>query len=300
MNRFTAIAGACALALAAFGAAPAAAQDQQVTPTIVVAKDKSAAFRLEYPASEIVVAQPEIAALVATTDRSFYIRGKAQGVTNLLVYDKQRRLAQVIDVRVGHDVDSIQQDVNAALPDETIKVSNFANGVLLTGDASNSLAANRAMAIADRYAPKAVVSELNIRNAEQVMVEVRVMEATKHRAEGPGLQHLRRERRRRLLAQYRLGPDQRPGAGGHHRGRRHDRRRAHRRGHPGAGDQGRHPHPGQAEPDGDVGRGGHLPGRRRVPLSDPHRPEPDRHRVQALRREAELQARGPAQRHRSA
>jgi pilus assembly protein CpaC len=179
MYRFTAIIGACALALAAVGAAPAAAQDQQVTPTIVVSKDKSAAFRLEYPASEIVVAQPEIAALVATTDRSFYIRGKLTGVTNLLVYDKQHRLAQVIDVRVGADVDSIQQDINTALPGENIKVTNFANGVLLSGDATNSLASQRALSIAERYAPKQVSSELNIKNADQVMVEVRVMEATR-------------------------------------------------------------------------------------------------------------------------
>ena len=180
MKRFTAIAGACVLALAATAAAaPAAAQDQTVSPTIYVAKDKSAAFRLEYPASEIVVAQPDTAALVATTDRSFYIRGKQQGVTNLLVYDKQRRLAQVIDVRVGYDADSIQQDISTALPGENIKVSNFANGVLLTGEASNSLAATKAMAISERYAPKAVVSELNIKSADQVMVEVRVMEATR-------------------------------------------------------------------------------------------------------------------------
>jgi pilus assembly protein CpaC len=76
-------------ALAALGlisAAPAGAQT--ATPTddgearsIVVPKDKSAAFHLDYAASEIVVAQPDMVQLVATTDRSFYIRGKALGVT---------------------------------------------------------------------------------------------------------------------------------------------------------------------------------------------------------------------------
>jgi len=39
----------------------------------MVPKDKSAAFRLDYPASEIVVAQPDTLSLVATTDRSFYV-----------------------------------------------------------------------------------------------------------------------------------------------------------------------------------------------------------------------------------
>ena len=41
------------------------------------ATDKSLSFRLDEPASEIVVAQPDIAEVVATTDRSFYVRGKA-------------------------------------------------------------------------------------------------------------------------------------------------------------------------------------------------------------------------------
>jgi pilus assembly protein CpaC len=69
----------------------------------MVHKDKSAAFRLSAPAGEIVVAQPDMLQIVATTDRSFYARGKAVGVTNILVYDRQRRLVEVIDAYVGYD-----------------------------------------------------------------------------------------------------------------------------------------------------------------------------------------------------
>ena len=42
--------------------------------------------RLDEPAAKIVVAQPDTAKLVATTDRSFYVRGVEHGSTNLLVY----------------------------------------------------------------------------------------------------------------------------------------------------------------------------------------------------------------------
>ncbi|MBP6545265.1 MAG: pilus assembly protein N-terminal domain-containing protein, partial [Phenylobacterium sp.] len=41
---------------------------------ITVPRNKSASFRLDAPASKIVVAQPETAQIVATTDRSFYVR----------------------------------------------------------------------------------------------------------------------------------------------------------------------------------------------------------------------------------
>ncbi len=178
--------GACAaLATSALAAAPAraqVAQDQSGSQTIVVPKDKSAAFRLDYPASEIVVAQPDTLALVATTDRSFYVRGKALGVTNILIYDAQHRLAQVVDVKVGYDLQGLQADLAAALPGEAIQVADFADGILLSGEVSTSNAAARAQSIAERYAPKAVQSDLVVRAAEQVQVDVRILEVS-HSAE---------------------------------------------------------------------------------------------------------------------
>ncbi|HEX7759587.1 MAG TPA: type II and III secretion system protein family protein [Caulobacteraceae bacterium] len=182
MQRLIALLASALICGATLTATPAAAQlaaEQQGTSTIIVAKDKSAAFRLDYPASEIVVAAPETLALVATTDRSFYVRGKAIGVTNILIYDAEHRLAQVVDVRVGYDTDSIQADLNAALPGETIKVSNFAGGILLSGEASTSSVALRAADIAERYAPKSVQSAVTIKAAQQIMVEVRIIEASR-------------------------------------------------------------------------------------------------------------------------
>ena len=172
-----------ALALAALPAAPATAQlastQAAVAQTLVVAKDKSVAFHLTYPVGEIVVAQPDVLQLVATTDESFYVRGKALGSTNLLVSDRQRRLMQVIDVRVGFDTESLQSDLALALPGERITAVNFAGGVLLRGDASCLRAATRAAEIAEHYAPKAVSSEIKVKAAEQVMVEVRVLEVNR-------------------------------------------------------------------------------------------------------------------------
>jgi pilus assembly protein CpaC len=184
MKRFLTLT-ACALAMAGpiagSLAGSASAQIFQAPgsgQTIVVPKDKSAAFRLDYPASQIVVAQPDTLSLVATTDRSFYVRGKALGVTNILIYDAQHRLSQVVDVRVGYDVDSLQSDLAAALPGEHITAANFADGILLTGEVSTPSIAARAAAIAERYAPKNVESELTVRASQQVQVDVRILEAS--------------------------------------------------------------------------------------------------------------------------
>jgi pilus assembly protein CpaC len=175
-----------ALALLTVGLAPAASSiahaqtmEQGQTRSIMVAKDKSAAFRLFGPVGEVVVASPEIAQLVATTDRSFYVRGKAVGSTNVLVYDPQRRLVEVIDVRVGADTSNLQADLAAALPGEKITARHMADGVMLTGTATTAAVAAKANAIAERFAPKAVTSMLVVQGSEQVMLEVRVLEASR-------------------------------------------------------------------------------------------------------------------------
>jgi pilus assembly protein CpaC len=168
------------LALAAL--APTASHAQlastqaAVSQVLSVAKDKSVAFRLEYPVGEIVVAQPDVLQLVATTDQSFYVRGKSLGSTNLLVYDKLHRLVQVIDVRVGYDTDALQADLTLALPADHITAVNFAGGILLRGEAGSLSDAMRAQAIAERYAPKAVASQVMVKALGQVMVEVRIVE----------------------------------------------------------------------------------------------------------------------------
>jgi pilus assembly protein CpaC len=158
---------------------PTFTADAAPSRSIVVAKDKSTAFRLSGSAGQIVVAQPDIAEIVANTDRSIYIRGKTLGATNILVYDNAKRLVEVIDVKVGHDLTGIQADMTAALPGEPIKVSNLAGGLMLTGQVSTSSVAARAKTIAERYAPGGVSSALTVEAAQQVMLEVRILEASR-------------------------------------------------------------------------------------------------------------------------
>lgn len=169
-----------AMALLFMGAGPAAAQTgrpaEMASECIRVPKNKSVAFRLQAPAGKVVVAQPDIADIVATTDQSFYVRGKAIGATNLLIYDRDLHLIRVIDVNVGYDAAGLQQDLQESLPGEHIGVSALTGGVLLTGEVSTNNAAERAMAMAEQMAPKAVTSTLVIRQAQEIALDVRIVE----------------------------------------------------------------------------------------------------------------------------
>ena len=187
------LAAACAaLTLIAAGAtatpAFADALPSEAAPSRVISvpKDKSLSFRLDQPATKIVVSQPDIAEVVATTDRSFYVRGIELGSTNLLVYGPGGRLQEVIDVRVGSDAKTLEQDLAQALPNEHIQVDSLGQGVILTGHVTNSGVALRAKAIADSFSPDGVTSMLRVKNS-QVVLEVRILEANRSAEHDLGL-----------------------------------------------------------------------------------------------------------------
>ncbi len=147
--------------------------------TIHVPRDKSLSFRLPSPASKIVISQPEIAKVTATSDASFYVQGIEFGATNMLVYGRGGQLAEVIDVRVGFDSDGLQQDLAAAFPGEPIQVRNLGEVLMLAGNVSDTGVQTGAEKIAEKYAPDGIISRLTVRASQQVVLEVRIVEASR-------------------------------------------------------------------------------------------------------------------------
>ena len=155
-------------------------EDVGSSRTVSVPKGKSVSFRLEADASEVVISQPEIAELVANTDHSVYVRGLEVGSTNVLVYDARHHLVEVVDINVGFDAAAVQADIARSLPGEKVMVTSIGEGgLVLTGDTTSSRAAAQAKAIAERYAPKRVSSDIQVAGAEQIMLEVRILEANR-------------------------------------------------------------------------------------------------------------------------
>jgi pilus assembly protein CpaC len=155
--------------------------------TIHVPRDKSLSFRLPAPASKIVVAQPDIAKVTGTSETSFYVQGIDFGSTNLLVYGKGGQLSEVIDVRVGYDSEGLQQDLAAAFPNEHIGVRNLGEVLMLTGEVSTTGVQAAAEDIARKYAPDAIISRITTRASEQVILEVRILEASRSALQDVGV-----------------------------------------------------------------------------------------------------------------
>jgi pilus assembly protein CpaC len=185
--------GALACAVAASAALPMVAHadtmasEPALRRTIHVPRDKSLSFRLGQPATRIVIAQPEIAKVTGTSDRSFYVQGIEFGSTNMLVYGPGGRLHEVIDVRVGYDAEGLQEDLVAAFPGEPIRVRNLGETILLTGEVSSTGVQDKAEKIAGQFAPEAVISRLTVKSSQQVILEVRVLEASRNALQDMGV-----------------------------------------------------------------------------------------------------------------
>ncbi len=140
---------------------------------------KSSVLKTKSGFATIVVSRPEIADVFPMTDHTFYLQGKSIGATNVLLYDKRRRLIDIVEVRVGHDIASLQRDLALVLPDEKISAHAAAFGIYLSGTASSAPVALRASELAERYAPDAVTNGIAIAGKQQVLLEVRFIEASR-------------------------------------------------------------------------------------------------------------------------
>lgn len=178
---------ALTLALAALApAAPVEAQSRNAWQVedaplrhVTLTLFKSKTFHLDKVFTTAVVGSPEIADVFPLSDRSLYILGKKVGTTNVSVYDQNQKLAGVIDLDVTIDSRNLEQKINSSTGTRGIRVSSMNGQVILSGEAANAVAAARAMAVAKAMSPNGVVNAMSIGTAQQVLLKVRFIEASR-------------------------------------------------------------------------------------------------------------------------
>jgi pilus assembly protein CpaC len=173
-----------ALVAAAAGAiaiaAPATAQVSLASGVdageLNVPVNKSQVIRSDRPYAKALIGNPDIADIVPISSTSVYVLGKKTGTTSLTLYDRSNRLIAVVDVVVGPDVLTLKRQLSDLLPGDSIAARMSNDSVILEGTVPNALVADRAVQIAETYAPGKVVNLLSLGSAQQVMLEVRFAE----------------------------------------------------------------------------------------------------------------------------
>ncbi len=164
-------------------AAPAAAWTERRTaagaPVLVVERGRSKVIETNNRFATIALADAEIGEILATSDRSFFVRGLAPGWTTILVYDERGGIQEMIDLKVVIGLDALRADLEILLPNEDIDVVPVMDGVFIDGEVSSADAAAKAVEVAERHVPEGVANGLAIQQSQQVLLEVRFIEASR-------------------------------------------------------------------------------------------------------------------------
>ena len=146
-------------------------------------------LRFDRPVGRVFLGNEEVADVIALTDRSIYLLGREAGTSSLTVMERGQRSTPLATytVQVGTDTIGLRRTLHEVLPDEDIDVRLAGDGIVLSGQVSSSAAAERATAIAERYAGDRIVNSMTIRAAEQIMLEVRVAEVQRNALTAFGL-----------------------------------------------------------------------------------------------------------------
>jgi pilus assembly protein CpaC len=146
-------------------------------------------LRFDRPVGRVYLGNSEVADVIALTDRSIYLLGKAVGTSSLTIMERGQRSTPLATytVQVGVDAIGLRRTLHEVMPSEEIEVRIAGDGLILSGTASSANSAGRAASIAERFAAERVVNSMAIAAAEQVMLEVRVAEVQRNQLSAMGL-----------------------------------------------------------------------------------------------------------------
>lgn len=150
---------------------------QSRNTVLKIAKGKPKTIRTSAAFYEIVIGDPEIANVNPLTDRSFYVLGNNLGTTGIALFDENKQLVGTIDIEVTLDTDRLASTIRETVPGANITV-NSANGrLVLSGEAQDAVAAEKASRIATRFSgDEDVINSVKISSSQQVQLNVRFVE----------------------------------------------------------------------------------------------------------------------------
>ena len=183
------------------GAARAQVVEDAPVRHITVTLNKSKTLTFKSPFATAVIGSPEIADLLPMTDHTLYVQGKKVGTTNISVFGAEKRLVAVVDLEVAPDTATLRSKIVATTGAPNIRVTSANGQVILSGEASDSVSAARAVDLARGLAEGAggqpggqqggqaggqpggqggaqapVVDAMRVAATQQVMLKVRFLE----------------------------------------------------------------------------------------------------------------------------
>jgi pilus assembly protein CpaC len=156
------------------------------TATIIVTVGKSEDIRTDQSFVDIIVGDPDVADVNPLTDHALSILGKKIGTTRVSVYGPEKKLVGIFDVEVSYDISRLSAEI-ARFTGGGIKAYSVDGRIMLSGTAPDAVTLDKAVTIAKQFAPD-VINTVQVASPQQVMLEVRFIEASRQASRELGVQ----------------------------------------------------------------------------------------------------------------
>ena len=169
------------LALATSALSPVAAETLRVmqgaaSSALNVPMNRAVVVESDVPFAELSIANPGIADISTLSDKTIYVLGKAPGRTTLTILSPDGKLIANVEIQVTPDIGEFKERLQQILPGEKIEVRTANDGIVLSGTVSSTAKLDRALDLANRYAPERVSNLMSVGGTQQVMLKVRFAE----------------------------------------------------------------------------------------------------------------------------
>lgn len=141
-----------------------------------VPMNRAVVVESDTPFTELSIANPGIADISTLSDRTIYVLGKEPGRTTLTLLGGDGGLITNVEIHVTPDIAEFKERLEQILPGENIEVRTANDGIVLSGTVSSTARLDRAMELAQRYAPDRVSNLMSVGGTQQVMLKVRFAE----------------------------------------------------------------------------------------------------------------------------
>ncbi len=163
-------------------AASAQAQAHRITiddgtiSRIAMAAGFTQTIETDRPFADIVIGDVNIVDVFPLTDSSLYIQAKGYGTTSVALYSADKRLLEVLEVKVKVDFSDLSEALQGAVPSARVRVSNANNRIRLSGKVKNNVDLQRVLEIAAQYSSDPIINAIRVEGAQQVELDVRIIE----------------------------------------------------------------------------------------------------------------------------
>lgn len=161
------------------------ANETETSRKVDLSVGRSLVVDLPRDAKEVFVANPKVANAVVRSTRKVFVIGIENGVTSIFVMDAEGRQIAALDVTVARDLGVLRQTLNQSIPGGRFDVRAAGESIVLTGGVNSASEAQQAVDIANAFvgigaARGAVINNLTIRDKDQVMLRVTVVEVARN------------------------------------------------------------------------------------------------------------------------